>query len=336
MAEIARYARFQVVVFGGGKEKPRSRKRRRRRIVHSVRSLPRAMQPEARPRTTRHQLAFNPPASRRQRDPKQPAANPPPSPTRPPSNPPPTPRPSPRRKHVAWARLERRATVGVSCVRQVIGRRHRPGSGSRRRSNHLAQALGCDVVSTLHGITRLGTRGSARRRRRPSPHRHLRRARCCTTAHQAGQRCGRRSSQRGWAAMPSCWRASRTMRSAAPPADRGAPPWRAGTRVDRTTNAAWPRRSAFAGPGHDASLVLNLRRMRCRTRRKGATFETKRDAVRPAAHRPASPTWDDGAGSARSSRRCCRSPEATSGLATPATWCARRSPTSASKYCRAW
>ena len=42
----------------------------------------RQMQPEARPpRTTRHQLAFNPPASRRQRDPKQPAANPPPSPT---------------------------------------------------------------------------------------------------------------------------------------------------------------------------------------------------------------------------------------------------------------
>lgn len=88
MAEIARYARFQVVVFGGGKEKPRSRERRRRRIVHTVRSLPRASQPEARPpRTTRHQLAFNPPASRRQQDPKQPAADPPPSPTRPPKQP---------------------------------------------------------------------------------------------------------------------------------------------------------------------------------------------------------------------------------------------------------
>ena len=38
---------------------------------------------------------------------------------------------------------------------------------------------------------------------------------------------------------------------------------------------------------------------------------------------PASPTWDDGAGSARSSRRC------------PTSW-PIPSPTSASKYCRAW
>ena len=164
MAEIARYARFQVVVFGGGKEKPRSREtaaaeNRAYRTISATHESTGGEAPSNDPPPARLQPAGEPSPAGPQATRRQPAAvpNATPQATR-------HQRPAPpREESVSLARtFERRAPVGVSCVRQ-----------ERRRHRAPVLQITPSRPRSTHGITRVPP---PRRRRRPAPHRHAARA----------------------------------------------------------------------------------------------------------------------------------------------------------------
>ncbi len=204
--------------FSGTERKgPGREKRRRRRIVHSVRSLPRAMQPEARPPSNdpppaRLQPAGEPSPAGPQATRRQPAAvpNATPQATRHQRHAP------PREESVSLGRaFERRATVGVSCVRQ-----------ERRRHRAPVLQIKPPRPRSTHGITRVPP---PRRRRRPAPHRHAARAAALPLRHAVGRRSSSALGLRGGAE-----RARRTDRARGARARRC--PW---------TSAAWRRRPTW-------------------------------------------------------------------------------------------